>query len=122
MSFAEGLDRLISRTLPLILCSLSLLAVSLSFAKSEQDNRSPILSPLSKSSGEQPLTSMDFAKNDLLVGLQDPFFWFLSPLFALIAVGVCVVLNYGAMLGLHTLMIICSLFSKWPSWLGSERR
>jgi hypothetical protein len=75
-----------------------------------------------KPSSEQSPITMDFAKNDLLVGLQDPFFWFLSPLFALIAVGVCVVLNYGAMLGLHSLMLICSFFSKWPVWVNNERR
>lgn len=120
MSFGEGLDRLIPRTLPYVLVALSALAISLSFAKAEQDN--PVPSPLSKSATEQSTTAMEFAKNDLLVGLQDPFFWFLAPLFALIAVGVCVVLNYGAMLGLHSLTILYAFFSKWPTWIGSERR
>jgi GPI inositol-deacylase len=106
--------------LPFLLVSLSLLAVSLSFAKSEQDGAIP--SPLSKSSEVQGSTSMEFAKNDLLVGLQDPFFWFLAPLFALIAVGVCVVLNYMAMVLLHFLTMIYSVFSKWPNWVSHERR
>ncbi|RPA94491.1 PGAP1-domain-containing protein [Choiromyces venosus 120613-1] len=120
MSFGEGLDRLIPRTLPYVLVALSALAISLSFAKAEQDN--PVPSPLSKSATEQSTTAMEFAKNDLLVGLQDPFFWFLAPLFALIAVGVCVVLNYGAMLSLHSMTTFYTFFSKWPTWISSERR
>ncbi|CAZ80189.1 unnamed protein product [Tuber melanosporum] len=120
MSFGEGLDRLIPRTLPYVLVALSALAISLSFAKAKQDN--PVPSPLSKSVTEQSATAIEFAKNDLLVGLQDPFFWFLAPLFALIAVGVCVVLNYGAMLSLHSLTTLYTLFSKWPTWVNIERR
>ncbi|PWW73118.1 PGAP1-domain-containing protein [Tuber magnatum] len=120
MSFGEGLDRLIPRTLPYVLVALSALAISLSFTGAEQEN--PVPSPLSKSTTEQSTTAADFAKNDLLVGLQDPFFWFLAPLFALIAVGVCVVLNYGAVLSLHSLTILYTFFGKWPAWISGERR
>lgn len=65
---------------------------------------------------------MEFDKNDLLVGLSDPFFWFLAPLFALLAVGVCVVLNYALMVILHILTFIYSMFSRWPNWVSNERR
>lgn len=65
---------------------------------------------------------MEFDKNDLLVGLSDPFFWFLAPLFVLLAVGVCVVLNYALMVIVYTLTFIYSMFSRWPNWISNERR
>ena len=37
---------------------------------------------------------LNFTKNDLLLGSHDAFFWFLVPMFGLISVGVCIVLNY----------------------------
>ncbi|KAL7268563.1 GPI inositol deacylase [Rhizina undulata] len=122
MSFGEGLDAVISQSLPLILAVLSLLGVFLSFAKSEHDNGIPSPFAWQKSSADESKSNTDFAKNDLLVGMQDPFFWFLSPLLVLLAVGVCVVLNYFAMIILHSFTAIYSAFSKWPNWVSNERR
>jgi glycosylphosphatidylinositol deacylase len=113
---------LITKTLPFVLITLSFLAISLSFAKSEQENGIPSPFSWQKSSPEQSSATMEFDKNDLLVGLSDPFFWFLAPLFALLAVGVCVVLNYVLMIILHTLAFIYSMFSRWPNWVSNERR
>lgn len=116
------MELLITKTLPFVLVTLSFLAISLSFAKSEQENGIPSPFSWQKSSADQSSATMEFDKNDLLVGLSDPFFWFLAPLFALLAVGVCVVLNYALMIILYTLTFIYSMFSRWPNWISNERR
>lgn len=113
---------MITKTLPFVLITLSFLAISLSFAKSEQENGIPSPFSWQKSSADQSSATMEFDKNDLLIGLSDPFFWFLAPLFALLAVGVCVVLNYALMVILYTLTFIYSMFSRWPNWVSNERR
>ena len=48
-------------------------------------------------------TVIDYTKNDLLLGFQDPFFWFLVPLFGMVGVGICVAVNY-ALLAITTLL------------------
>lgn len=94
----------------------------LSFAKSEQEGGIPSPFSWQKSSADQSSASMEFDKNDLLVGLSDPFFWFLAPLFVLLAVGVCAVLNYALMIILYILTFIYSMFSRLPNWVSNERR
>lgn len=53
-------------------------------------------------------TMIDFTQNDLLLGSQDPFFWFLVPLFGLISVGVCVLMNYATLIITHVLAFVYS--------------
>jgi hypothetical protein len=65
---------------------------------------------------------MELEKNDILLGLLDPFFWFLAPLFALLAVSACVILNYIAMSLVHGLAAICAAFNMLPNWRGNDRR
>jgi glycosylphosphatidylinositol deacylase len=114
------MDLFVSQSLTLVLVSLSLLALSLSFAKTESSNG--VSSPLDRTESHSSTASMQFAKNDLLVGLQDPFFWFLAPLFALIAVGVCVVLNHMTMILLHTATALYCTINRWMDWVNPERR
>ncbi|KAF8249788.1 PGAP1-domain-containing protein [Wilcoxina mikolae CBS 423.85] len=122
ISFGEGMDLFVSKSLPLVLFSLSCMAISLSFANSESNNGTP--SPLDKRSDDHPSTAsnMQFAKNDMLVGLQDPFFWFLAPLSALIAVGIVVVLNYLVMIILNIGVAIYSIFDRFSRRSNHERR
>lgn len=47
--------------------------------------------------GNATESAIDFTKNDLLLGSQDPIFWFLVPLCGLISAGVCVLLNIAAL-------------------------
>ncbi|KAL9095228.1 MAG: hypothetical protein Q9165_002484 [Trypethelium subeluteriae] len=53
-------------------------------------------------------SASDFTQNDLLLGSQDPFFWFLVPLFGLISVGVCVLINYATLIITHGLAFVYS--------------
>lgn len=89
ITFAEGLDSALRSSLPILFIAMSLVASSLATSK-----RLP--------SGDDPLhwrtnateTPIDFTKNDLLLGADDAFFWFLFPIFGLISVGICVMTNY----------------------------
>lgn len=116
------MDLFVSKSLPLVLVSLSFVAISLSFAAAESKHEFP--SPLDKRSEEHPRTAsnLQFAKNDMLVGLQDPFFWFLAPLYAFIAVGITVVLNYLVTIILHTGQAMCSAFCGTFGRSNHERR
>ena len=82
MSFNEGLDIMIAHTLPIILVVFSTVTAYFAVVYTE---------PSSQNTRSK---EADYARNDLLLGLQDPFFWFLAPLFALVSLGVVVVVNY----------------------------
>jgi len=118
MPFAESLDLCLRQSLPLVLLALTCLSVSLAQASS-----SP---PQSTSSGfwgwhgNATETQVDFTKNDLLVGSQDPFFWFMVPLIGLICVGACVLLNYAALAVTHVFSILYGWLSVKPAWLRNE--
>jgi hypothetical protein len=51
-------------------------------------------------------TAVDYAKNDLLIGLPDPFFWFLLPFFGTISVGLCIAINYAALTITHLFTLV----------------
>ena len=70
--------------------------------------------------GNASESAIDFTKNDLLLGSQDPIFWFLVPLFGFMSVGVCVGFNYAA-LGLTNLFYIPYHFlTRRPAWVRIE--
>lgn len=70
--------------------------------------------------GNATESAIDFTKNDLLLGSQDPIFWFLVPLFGLISVGICVGVNY-ATLGLTNLFYLpYNLLTARPAWMKVE--
>ena len=65
-------------------------------------------------------SAVDFTKNDLLLGSQDPIFWFLVPLFGLISVGICVGINYVT-LGLTNLFYLpYNILTARPAWVRVE--
>ncbi|KAJ5495472.1 GPI inositol-deacylase [Penicillium diatomitis] len=90
--FTDGLDRAMRSSLPLLLVAMSLLATSLATTKALPQSDDPF--HWRTNSTETPF---DFTKNDLLLGSQDAFFWFLVPVFGLVSIGVCVVVNYLAL-------------------------
>lgn len=70
--------------------------------------------------GNATESAIDFTKNDLLLGSQDPFFWFLVPLCGLVSAGLCVVMNYVA-LGVTWLFYIpYNLLTARPAWAKHE--
>lgn len=67
-------------------------------------------------------TPMDFTKNDLLLGSQDTFFWFLVPLFGLISIAACVVVNYAATILVHILGLLRSLLVSRKGFIKHDDR
>lgn len=108
ITFTEGLDSALHSSLPILLLAMSLLASSLATSTALPASEEGL--HLSPNATESPI---DFTKNDLLLGSQDAFFWFLVPVFGLISVGVCVIVNY------LTLALI-SLFSYIYGLLNSR--
>ena len=70
--------------------------------------------------GNATETAIDFTKNDLLLGSQDPIFWFLVPLFGLITVGICVGVNYAALGLTHVFYLPYILLTARPAWVRVE--
>ncbi|KAJ5665419.1 uncharacterized protein N7477_007867 [Penicillium maclennaniae] len=67
-------------------------------------------------------TPLDFTKNDLLLGSQDAFFWFLIPIFGLISVGVCVLVNYAALLLVNIFSLIYGAVNSKSGYIRREDR
>lgn len=57
-------------------------------------------------------------RNDMLLGLREPFLWFLAPLFVLVCVGVTIVVSKIAFVAT---VAITALWNKFPSfpWVGA---
>ena len=57
-------------------------------------------------------------RNDMVLGLREPFLWFLAPLFVLVCVGVTIVVSKIAYIAT---IAITALWNKFPSfpWMGA---
>ncbi|KAI4723193.1 PGAP1-domain-containing protein [Aureobasidium sp. EXF-10727] len=89
MSFSESMDQCIRTSLPVLFIALSFL--SLAFANHATTS---VGEEILGHQHEATESFLEFTKNDLLLGSNDPFFFWLVPLFGVISVGVCIVLNY----------------------------
>lgn len=118
MPFAESMDRCLRSSLPLFLLAMSVFALSLA--------RSSSRTPKQASTGffhwgaNATEHAVDFTQNDLLLGSQDPFFWFLVPLLGLVGTGVCIVINYAALALIQIFATIYGLFTASPAWLSND--
>jgi glycosylphosphatidylinositol deacylase len=101
MSFSESMDVCLRTSLPFIFIALTFFAVSLSKASQGSLTRG-WLSFLTGTSQK----SVDFNVNDLMLGTQDPFLWFLVPLFGVISVGICIAGNYVITILMHVFAFI----------------
>lgn len=54
--------------------------------------------------------------HNLLLGSQDPLFWFLVPLFGLISVGACIVVHYLALILIYILYFPYKILVLRPFW------
>ncbi|KAF3179124.1 GPI inositol deacylase [Orbilia oligospora] len=122
ITFNEGLELVLRQSLPATLVVVSVLTLSLAVAQSRQ--HAGALSDVVDRTKEAVAESspfLRFLKNDALIGLQDPFFWFLTPVFVAISVGVCAVLNYLVLIIVHSLTAIYAWVSTRPAWLSNEK-
>jgi glycosylphosphatidylinositol deacylase len=104
ISFAQALNECIYSSLPLATAALTLLSVSLASTQ-YQSNKRRSLDSIPPNATSFP----DNANNELLLGSDDPFFWFLVPLFGLMCTAICVAVNYVALLLTYLLASIYAL-------------
>ncbi|KAF1811670.1 GPI inositol-deacylase-like protein [Eremomyces bilateralis CBS 781.70] len=108
MSFAESMNQSFRGSIPAFVLGLTVLTLALSTLALSTPS-TPALSAASTSTvfGSPFLTAIFHpflaATHNNLLGLSDPFFWFLVPLFALISAGLCILINYT--LSLLTLVL-----------------
>ena len=112
------MDLCLRSSLPLILLALSFLAMSLALSSSAPPRpASPGFFSWKRNATE---SAIDYTKNDLLLGSQDPIFWFLVPLLGLISAGLCVLVNWAA-LGVTALLYLpYSLLTVRPAWARAD--
>jgi pimeloyl-ACP methyl ester carboxylesterase len=112
MSFAQGLNECLTTSLPLALSALTFLSIALASARHQ--------SKTWLNSGRSTNTTNLFedTSNELLIGSDDTFFWFLVPLFGLMCIGVCVAINYTTLVLEYTLATLYSLLRS--SRLGKD--
>ncbi|KAM0199594.1 hypothetical protein ACHAPA_006905 [Fusarium lateritium] len=96
ISFSQSLDLCLRQSIPLLLVSLTLLSMSMEGV--------PVswLGRWFDKAHAAPL-SVDYHRHDILIGTEDPFFWFLVPLIGVVCVGVCAVVHYMAKAFTHIL-------------------
>ncbi|EGX94661.1 GPI inositol-deacylase [Cordyceps militaris CM01] len=97
ISFSESLDLSLRQSIPLLLLSLTLLATSIGVAPRIDSSRHSC--PLADT-----VSAIDFHRNDLLIGGDDPVFTFMVPLIGIVCIGVCTALHY-------TILLLTQLFS-----------
>ncbi|KAK4238631.1 GPI inositol-deacylase [Achaetomium macrosporum] len=112
ISFSEGLDLSLKRSVPVLLISLTVLTLSTA-------NTAP-----ADNAGfwHNASSIIDSQQNDLLIGTQDAVFLFLIPLIGIICVGVCTLLNYTTLLLTHLLSALAGLLTSRPGWTRNEDR
>ena len=116
IAFGEALDLCLRSSLPILLLVMSFLATSIVNSKAAQ---SP---PMFHWRGNATETAIDYTKNDLLLGSQDSMFWILIPLFGLVSAGVCVLVNYAALVTIHIFCLVYSFLNARPAWLRNDDR
>lgn len=110
MSFSESINQCLRTSLPVLFIALTFLGTSL--ANSSQDPLKAESHWLHGWSRNLTESALDHSANDLLLGSQDTFFWFLVPLFGLISIGICVAVNYVALAVTYVFtMVYCSIRS-----------
>lgn len=95
--FDDSLDQSLRLPLPTLLLSMTL------FATAFANSRAGL--------GHMAAGPVNYAQNDLLMGSQDSFFWFLVPLAGLISIGACVLLHYLILGLLHLCSTILGFVS-----------
>lgn len=109
MSFAQGLNHALQSSIPLSFTALTILSVFMARAQRESNQQ-----------GQFPNTSgnltsyLDDTTHELLLGTDDPFFWFLVPLFGLMCTGICIAINYITLLLEIILAYPYALFTPSP--------
>jgi glycosylphosphatidylinositol deacylase len=109
ISFAQGLNECMHSSLPMVFAALTILSITLASAQ-HQANKSRV----GGQSGNADASSHN-ANNELLLGSDDPFFWFLVPLFGLMCTAICVMVNYVVLLLIYIVAFLYALIKSFTS-------
>ncbi|KAF1995315.1 PGAP1-domain-containing protein [Amniculicola lignicola CBS 123094] len=120
MSFAEGLNECLRSSLPFAFAALTFLSVSLSSPRQETSQSTQ--SWLHHTTIGNATGMFDYTDNELLLGLNDNFFWFLVPIFGLMCIGICVAVNYAVLAITYILTILYALVRSSPLRSEDGRR
>lgn len=120
VSFAEALDLCLRHSLPLVFGALSMFAIALASGSSQGPE--VVSRGFFHWRGNATESLTEFTKNDLLLGSPDPFFWFLVPLFGIVSIGGCIVINYIALGLIHAFAFVYSILVARPGWVRNEDR
>ena len=112
ITFSESLDQSLRKALPVLLLSMTFFATAFS------SSRYSDFAVQGPSNGTE--TAVDYTQNDLLLGSQDSFFWFLVPLAGLISIGGCVILNYLALMIVYAFSTVHTLLTPKSGSAGSD--
>ncbi|KAH7084204.1 PGAP1-like protein-domain-containing protein [Paraphoma chrysanthemicola] len=104
MSFAQGLNECLHSSLPLALAALTFLSITLASTQQHSKTQSP-----SHIHSANVTSFIENANSALLLGSDDPFFWFLVPLFGVMCIATCVAINYVALLLTYIITLIYTL-------------
>ena len=96
ITFMDALDQSLKAPLPILLLSMTLFASA--FTKAHHNG----FHMPGTFNGTEGI--IDYTSNDLLLGSQNNFFWFLVPLAGLISIGACIAIN-------HVILALVSLFA-----------
>ena len=109
ISFSESMDKSLRQSIPLLLLSLTLVSSSTS-------GMNLLRNILAWGRGTTTLpTEVDYHRSDLLVGTDDPFFFFLIPLIGVVCIGVCTIMHYLMLLLTLVLGTMYGLVCKIPT-------
>jgi len=104
MSFSESMNQCIRSSLPVLFIALTCLSIFFATGSEAVFRNAPSWSSAGRTNGTT--THTDFAINDLLLGSQDSFFWFLIPLFGVVCAGICIAVNYVTLLITYTFALV----------------
>ncbi|KAI4286093.1 MAG: hypothetical protein L6R38_000210 [Xanthoria sp. 2 TBL-2021] len=110
LTFMESIDFCFRTSMPLLFLALTVLSISL--AASSTANATA----WSNWGTNATESAVDYTKSDLLLGSQDPIFWFLVPMFGLLSASFCVVINYAALGVVCLLQMPMRLLALRPKW------
>ncbi|KAK6346902.1 GPI inositol deacylase [Orbilia brochopaga] len=124
ITFNEGLELVLRQALPVTMVIVSVLTISLAVAQTRLHSTTSMKKVVIDRTEQQvpePSPYMMLLRNDAIIGLQDPGFWFLAPVFVAIAAGVCAVLNYLVLIIVHSFTAIYAWLSARPAWMSNEK-
>ena len=116
--FAQAIGLCLTSSLPILILLLTLLNFMLAVSSAGSQGASS--NPAFGQGANATDTPVDFTKNDLLLGSRDPVFWFLVPLFAIISVGVCALMNYAILAVTYFIAVPYNYLTIRPAWLRVE--